>query len=78
MVSDAGILLKSVYIGAEEIADNQFLWNDGTPLIPETSLWRHSWGGTLAGKPCTAVATNFLIVEVHCSRSKAFVCQYDV
>ena len=36
MVSDAGYLGMDVNIGAEEIEDGKFLWNDGTPLIPGT------------------------------------------
>ena len=78
MVSDAGFLSQIVYIGAEETSvESQFLWNDGTPLIPGTSLWKNIREGFDPDHGCTGVSTVFRIVDIGCRKKRAFVCQYD-
>ena len=79
MVSDAGYLDKDVHVGAEEIVDGQFLWNDGTPLTPGTSLWRHKLEGFDRYNyiRCVSVSSSHRLIDNKCSMI-AFVCQYDV
>ena len=77
MVLDAGYLDLNVHIGAEEIVDGQFFWNDGTPLILKTPLWRHPSEGFNKGLNCVSVSSVKRLIDNRCVRS-AFVCQYDV
>ena len=77
MVSDAGYLGKDVHVGAEEIVNGQFFWNDGTPLIPGTSIWRQKLEGFDRGLRCVSVSCANRLIDITCARN-AFVCQYDV
>ena len=80
IVSEAGLLRKYVYIGAEDTAvEGQFIWNDGTSLTLGTSLWRHpTREGYDSDQDCTAVSSGNKIIDCKCTRNRAFVCQYDV
>ena len=77
MVSDAGYLGMDVNIGAEEIEDGKFLWNNGTPLIPGTPLWRQKLEGFDRYIRCVIVSSAHRLSDNTCARN-AFVCQYDV
>ena len=76
-VSDAGYLDLNVLVGAEEVAEGQFFWNDGTPLTLKTSLWRHPSEGFNRGLNCVSVSSTKRLIDITCFKS-AFVCQYDV
>ena len=93
MVSDAGYLGKDVHVGAEEIVNGQFLWNDGTPLIPGTSIWRQKLEGFDRDLRCVAptgsstthepgmlsfASTTSSGLALLTHRGSGFNCRYDV
>ena len=77
MVLDAGYLDLNVLVGAEEVTDGKFFWNDGTPLILKTSIWRTPSEGLNSGLNCVSVSSIKRLIDDKCVKI-AFVCQYDV
>ena len=80
MISEAGYLLEYVNIGAEAtVVEGQFVWNDGTLLARETSLWEHSSEGYNEGEDCTVLMAGVKIVHTSCTTyDLAFLCQCDI